>query len=70
MAGKFPCCLKEVSAGPYQPPGTRSLMVGFVNRDEFREHLVHHYYRPDGRIGGSGKPDPKEIVDSDATYRL
>jgi hypothetical protein len=70
-AGEFLSCLKkEVVAGPHQPPGTRSLMVGFVNRDGIRECLVHFYYLPDGKIGASGKPDPKEIVDSLAIYRL
>ncbi|MBI2907275.1 MAG: hypothetical protein HYX92_06425 [Chloroflexi bacterium] len=24
--------------------------------------LVHQYVRPDGAIGGSGRPDPKRIV--------
>lgn len=71
LDGEFLCCLKkEVSAGPHQPPGTRSLMVGFVNRDGVRECLVHFYYLPDGNLGASGKPDPKEIVDAEAIYRL
>ncbi len=69
--GEFLSCLKkEVAAGPHQPPGTRSLMVGFVNRDGVRECLVHFYYLPDGNIGASGRPDPKEIVDNQAIYRL
>lgn len=71
LSGEFQSCLKkEVAAGPHQPPGTRSLMVGFVNRDGVRECLVHLYYRPDGKLGASGKPDPKEIVDARVIYRL
>lgn len=71
LAGEFQSCLKkEVAAGSHQPPGTRSLVVGFINSEGIRECLVHFYYLPDGKIGASGKPDPKEIVDRSAIYRL
>lgn len=45
-------------------------MVRFVNRHGLRECLVHLYYLPDGKMGASGKPDPKEILDDEAIYRL
>lgn len=71
LAGEFLSCLKkEVAAGLHQPPGTRSLTVGFVNRNGVRECLVLFYYLPDGKIGVSGRPDPKAIVDDAVIYRL
>jgi hypothetical protein len=44
--------------------------VGFVNRNGVRECLVLFYYLPDGKIGVSGRPDPKAIVDDAVIYRL
>ncbi len=30
--------------------------------------LVHRYLRPDGTVGASGMPDPKELLDDDVIY--
>jgi hypothetical protein len=45
-----------------QPRGTKSQMVSY--RDEYNNEVarVHQYRRPDGTIGGSGKPDPKKVL--------
>lgn len=43
-----------------EPPGTRSLKAEWWLGDE-RYALVHYYERPDGSIGQSGLPDPKNI---------
>jgi len=32
--------------------------------------MVHQYLRPDGIIGGSGKPDPKWVVVGDKVMAL
>jgi len=32
--------------------------------------MVHQYLRPDGIIGGSGKPDPKWVVVDDKVMAL
>jgi len=29
---------------------------------------AHRYLRPDGTVGGCGKPDPKLLVDDDKRY--
>jgi hypothetical protein len=43
-----------------EPPGTRSQKAEYWLGDE-RYALVHYYLRPDGSIGQSGLPDPKNI---------
>lgn len=49
------------SAG--QPPGTLSQMVWYFDPSTLdRVALVHQYRRPDGSIGGSGRPDPKRLL--------
>jgi hypothetical protein len=73
MAGEFLCCLKkEVAADPEsgQPPGTRSLILGLIDRQGRRLCVVHMFFTPSGTIGGSGLPDPKEIVDDRYVYRV
>lgn len=32
--------------------------------------MVHQYLRPDGTIGGSGKPDPKWLIQDDKVLAL
>jgi len=75
-AGEFTCCLRdECTAGSRdEPSGTRSLTVGYLNRDGYRVFLVHLYLRPAGpsevaRIGASGKPDPKWLHENGVTYQ-
>jgi hypothetical protein len=69
--GEFGCCLaREMSSGSRkdEPPGTRSLMVSYVNGAGHRIFLVHFYLRPDRTIGGSGKPDPKWLFEDGVVY--
>ena len=42
-----------------EPKCTRSQMVLYSTLDGEPVALVHQYRRPDGTIGGKGKPDPK-----------
>lgn len=48
--------------GSGQPPGTVSQMVWYFDSSLTRVALVHQYVRPDGTLGGSGRPDPKRLL--------
>jgi len=43
-----------------QPAGTRSQILYYYESGE-PVAIVHQYLRPDGTLGGSGRPDPKEL---------
>ena len=43
------------------PRGTRSQLVSY-RADSAEVAKAHRYLFPDGRLGGSGRPDPKLIV--------
>ena len=47
----------------HQPPGTRSEMLSFRTKENVEMSRAHRYLRPDGSIGGSGRPDPKKFFD-------
>ena len=53
---------------PAEPPGTRSPMVAYLDATGQRIALVHQYLRPDGTLGGSGRPDPKLLVEGGVAY--
>jgi hypothetical protein len=65
---EFGCCLarERTPQGIDEPPGTRSLTVSYVNDVGERIFIVHIYLKPDGSIGGSGKPDPKWLFEDGA----
>lgn len=44
-----------------EPPGTRSQIVIYTDGAD-AVAMVHRYLRPDGTLGGSGRPDPKVLV--------
>lgn len=69
-AGEFGCCLtrEKRSQSKDDPPETRSLAVSYVDDAGHRVFLVHFYMRPDGTIGGSGKPDLKWFVEDGIVY--
>jgi len=46
---------------PNEPPCTHSQIVYYYDPDGLPLAIVHQYRRPDGTIGGSGKPDPKRM---------
>jgi hypothetical protein len=43
------------------PDGTYSETVEYFEGD-LKLAVAHRYVLPDGRIGGSGRPDPKKMV--------
>lgn len=69
--GEFGCCLTHENAPRYdEPPGTRSLMVSYLNDALVRIFMVHFYLRPDGTLGASGKPDPKWLFEDGVVYAV
>lgn len=56
-----PCALAS------EPAGTLSQIVAYES-DGNRIALVHRYLRPDGSIGASGRPDPKELLEDGILY--
>lgn len=44
-----------------EPSGTRSQVIRYLDQAGQWVAVVHQYLRPDGSLGGSGKPDPKRL---------
>jgi len=53
---------------PGEPTCTHSQIVYYYSQGGDAIAVVHQYRRPDGTLGGSGKPDPKSL--QTATRRL
>jgi hypothetical protein len=53
-----------------QPAGTKSQILAYLNQDGRQVAVVHRYLRPDGSLGGSGKPDPKKVFQNGELYVL
>lgn len=53
-----------------QPYCTRSQEVSYFDKDDQEVARVHQYLRPDGTLGGSGRPDPKRVFQGGILYRL
>jgi len=45
-----------------QEPGTRSIVDSYYDDDDQKVMTLHYFLRPDGTLGGSGRPDPKELL--------
>ncbi len=62
----FEDVLESIHATPAksgQPICTHSQLIALRERATNKKlALVHQYLRPDGRIGASGKPDPKWLL--------
>ena len=52
-----------------EPFCTRSQIVASYDASGERVAVVHQYLRPDGSIGGSGRPEPKALVEGGIIYR-
>lgn len=53
-----------------QPRGTKSQIVAYINSNGDQIALVHQYLKPDGTLGGSGKPDPKELLEGEVLFKI
>jgi hypothetical protein len=53
-----------------EPFCTRSQMVSYRDHSNCEHARVHQYLRPDGKIGASGKPDPKRLLHEGMLCRL
>jgi hypothetical protein len=51
-----------------EPICTRSQYLIYINSDGKKVAGVHQYLRPDGKIGASGRPDPKELFINGVLY--
>jgi hypothetical protein len=61
---------KRASAKAGQPRGTKSQIIAYINSNGQQVALVHQYLKPDGTLGGSGKPDPKELLEGEVLYKI
>lgn len=52
----------------HQPPCTRSQIIAYLNSKGQRVAIVHQYLRTDGKLGGSGLPDPKLLFHDGKLY--
>ncbi len=71
LTGKYTAKLMRNNHPNPTPPGepycTRSQILYYYGQDTKLVAVVHQYMRPDGSLGGSGKPDPKHLYLPDRT---
>jgi hypothetical protein len=53
-----------------EPICTRSQYIIYVNSKGKKVAAAHQYLRPDGKLGASGRPDPKEVLSNGVLYIL
>ncbi len=51
-----------------EPHCTRSQIISYMDKDDNEVARVHQYLRPNGKIGASGKPDPKKLLHEGVLY--
>jgi hypothetical protein len=51
-----------------QGTGTRSQRVIYTDQNGRQVATVHQYLKPDGSLGGSGRPDPKRVRIGNTLY--
>jgi len=59
---------RETSPLAHEPFCTWSRMYRYLTADGKPAALVHEYNRPDGSVGGSGRPDPKWLRVGDEVW--
>src|SRR6266571_2504239 len=52
-----------------EPTCTRSQYIIYINTNGKKIAGVHQYLRPNGQLGASGRPDPKELLVNGIWYR-
>jgi hypothetical protein len=58
------------SAAVGMPMGSKSELISYRDLNGLELSRAHQYVLPDGRIGASGKPDPKRILKEGKLYRI
>src|SRR6266849_5500071 len=53
-----------------EPPCTRSQIIAYLDKSGHQVAIVHQYLRKDGKLGGSGRPDPKKLFLGGVLYLL
>jgi hypothetical protein len=43
-------------------------MIAYYNQQGKKVAIAHQYVKPDGTIGGSGRPDPKWLLEEGVIY--
>jgi hypothetical protein len=74
QSGELPSFVME-NRHPENPPAgepfcTHSQIVYYYTKRRELVAIVHQYVRPDGTLGGSGKPDPKWLRLADRAIRV
>jgi len=61
----------ELAKASWLPRCTRSQVLHYYSRDlKTTLAVVHQYLRPDGSLGASGMPDPKQVYEDGTIYAL
>ena len=72
QAGEFQQSLeKERHLDPFrtaEPLCTHSQILIYYDKEGNEIARVHQYQRPDGTLGGSGRPDPKGLIIGGVIY--
>jgi hypothetical protein len=53
-----------------QPPCTHSQLMAYQDEQGRQVAIVHQFRRPDGTLGGEGRPDPKLLLQEGVLYVL
>jgi hypothetical protein len=71
-AGKLvPKVLREGHPAPpksHEPPCTKSQILAYLDARGHRVVIVHQYLRTNGKLGASGRPDPKKLYEAGVLY--
>src|SRR5438876_8088306 len=51
------------------PRGTKTQLVAYVDRDGSHVAEAHRYLLPSGKLGASGRPDPKALRRASVVYK-
>jgi hypothetical protein len=73
LNGQFTTAMKQTHPSRTQanePFCTWTQEVFYIDAGNNEVARVHQYLRPDGTLGASGLPDPKEVVENGIAYRL
>jgi len=73
LGGEFSTRMKQTHPSRTQanePFCTYTQEVFYIDSGNQEVVRAHQYLRPDGALGASGLPDPKQIVENGIMYRL